>query len=336
MRTVASLLLLCSVLQLCAQSIPEEKVLPTRQTPAHDPVMIKQNNTWYLFCTGMGISVWSSKDMKNWKREAPVFSEAPKWAVQAIPHFKGHIWAPDIRFFNGSYYLYYAVSAFGKNTSCIGVAVNKTLDPTSPDFKWNDEGKVIQSVPGRDLWNAIDPALIVDETATPWLAFGSFWEGLKLVKLNPDLTSVAEPQEWYTIARRPRDFKTPDSAAGNAAIEAPFLFKKGTYYYLFVSWDYCCRAEKSTYKVVVGRSKTVSGPYIDSAGVRMDQDGGTLVVEGDGKEWFGAGHNAVYTFDRNDYIIYHGYDAHDKGRSKLIIKELKWNAAGWPVVATDK
>src|ERR1700712_3902737 len=85
----------------------------------HDPVMIKQDSTYYIFCTGFGITVWSSTNMKNWKQEKPVFDKAPQWAVDAIPGFKGHIWAPDISYHNGKYYLYYAVSAFGKNTSCI-------------------------------------------------------------------------------------------------------------------------------------------------------------------------------------------------------------------------
>ena len=111
----------------------------------HDPVMAKQGDTYYLFCTGMGISMWSSKDMKEWKREKPVFREAPEWAVKAIPEFKGHIWAPDISYNNGKYYLYYSVSAFGKNTSAIGLATNTTLDPASPGYKWVDHGEVIQS-----------------------------------------------------------------------------------------------------------------------------------------------------------------------------------------------
>src|SRR6187549_3586608 len=119
----------------------------------HDPVMIRQGNTYYLFCTGMGISVFSSTDMKTWKAEKPVFSAAPAWAVSTIPGFKGHIWAPDISVHNGQYYLYYSVSAFGKNTSCIGLATNKTLDPRNKNFKWIDHGKVIESIPGRDLWN---------------------------------------------------------------------------------------------------------------------------------------------------------------------------------------
>lgn len=314
---------------------PVGSITPNRQTPVHDPVMIRQGDTYYLFCTGFGISVFSSKDMQNWRKEAPVFSKPPEWAVKAIPGFRGHIWAPDISYYNGKYYLYYAVSAFGKNTSCIGVAVNKTLDSASANYKWEDMGKVVQSVPGRDMWNAIDPNLIVDENNTPWLSFGSFWEGMKLVKLNSDLTSVAQPEQWYTVARRPRSFSIPDTAAGDAAIEAPFIFKKGKYYYLFVSWDYCCRGEKSDYKVVVGRSEIVTGPYLDRNGVDLAKNGGTLVVQGDNKEWFGAGHNSAYTFNGKDYIVYHGYDAKDRGRSKLIINELKWED-GWPVVSAGQ
>jgi arabinan endo-1,5-alpha-L-arabinosidase len=331
MRKFLILFIILSALQGLAQPSPVGTVTETLQTPVHDPVMIKQGDTYYVFCTGFGISVFSSKDMKNWKKEKAVFDKAPEWAVKAIPGFKGHIWAPDISFQNGKYYLYYAVSAFGKNTSCIGVVVNKTLDPSSPDFKWEDKGKMIQSVPGRDMWNAIDPNLVVDEKNNPWLAFGSFWEGMKMVKLNADFLSVAEPQEWYTISRRPRDFSIPDSAAGNAAIEAPFIFKKGKYYYQFVSFDYCCRAEKSDYKIVVGRSEKVPGPYLDKNGTPMDLNGGSLVMQGD-KDWHGVGHNSAYTFDGKDYLIFHGYDAKDKGRSKLRIEELSWDENGWPVV----
>lgn len=297
----------------------------------HDPVMIKQDSLFYLFCTGNGITVLSSPDLLHWKKQAPVFSAPPAWALQSIPGFKGHIWAPDISYHNGLYYLYYAVSAFGKNTSAIGLATNKTLDAASPAYKWEDHGKIIESVPGRDLWNAIDPNLVTDDAGTPWLAFGSFWNGIKLVRLSATLDAVAQPSEWYTIAARFRDPATPDSLAGNAAIEAPFIFKKKDYYYLFVSWDYCCRAERSTYKIVVGRSKNVTGPYYDKAGTDMRLGGGSLLVQGD-KDWYGAGHSATYTFDGKDYIIFHGYDAHDKGKSKLRVEELRWDKEGWPIV----
>lgn len=298
--------------------------------PVHDPVMIKEDSTYYIFCTGMGISSWSSVNRKDWKADPPVFSQPPQWAVEAIKGFKGHIWAPDISYHNGQYYLYYAVSAFGKNTSCIGLAVNKTLDNHSPDYHWTDLGKVIQSVPGRDMWNAIDPNLEMDGEGTPWLAFGSFWDGIKLVRLRSDLRSVAEPEQWYTIASRVRTAGIPDSLAGDAAIEAPFLFRKDGYYYLFVSFDYCCRGEQSTYKLMVGRSDRIQGPYLDRAGKPMTQGGGSLLLEGD-KNWYGVGHNAVVHFDDGDWLVFHGYDANDRGRSKLRIEGLEWED-GWPVV----
>lgn len=278
----------------------------------------------------MGITMWSSADMQNWKKEKPVFDKAPQWAVDAIPSFKGHIWAPDISYHNGMYYLYYAVSAFGKNTSCIGLATNTTLNTSSKDYKWEDHGKVIQSVPGRDMWNAIDPNEIDDEQGNHWLTFGSFWNGMKLVKLSNDLTSVAQPEEWYTVAARERNFLLPDSVAGDAAIEAPFIFKRDNYYYLFVSFDYCCRGEKSTYKMMVGRSEKIQGPYIDFDGVAMNLGGGLVVLEGD-KNWHGVGHNAVASFNGTDYLVFHGYDAKDNGKSKLRIEKLGWKN-GWPFV----
>lgn len=296
----------------------------------HDPVMIKQGDIFYVFCTGFGISVLSSKDKKHWVKQSAVFAKPPQWAVHTIPGFKGHIWAPDISYHNGQFYLYYAVSAFGKNTSAIGVATNKTLDTTSKDFKWIDHGKVLQSVPGRDMWNAIDPNLIQDENGTAWLAFGSFWNGLKITKLNSDLLSVAQPEEWYTIAGRNRNAELPDSVAGDAAIEAPFIYKKGKYYYLFVSFDYCCRGEKSTYKIMVGKSENVYGPYVDKEGAPMNKGGGTLVIEGN-KDWHGVGHNAIANFDGNDYLIFHGYDAHDGGKPKLRIEKLDWQN-NFPIV----
>lgn len=306
----------------------------------HDPVMIKQNSTYYLFSTGWGINVWSSADMKTWKQEQQIFAEAPKWAVEAIPGFKGHIWAPDIYLHDNEYYLYYSVSAFGKNTSAIGVATNKTLDPSSADFKWIDHGMVLQSVPGKTNWNAIDPNIIRDAKGISWMVFGSFWDGIKLVKMNKDLLHVAEDlAKIPTIASRKKDPAAPNppsvdgnpADAGGNAIEAPFLFKKEKYFYLFASTDYCCKGEKSTYKMIVGRAKSIEGPYLDQAGVPMAKGGGTLLLQGD-VNWYGVGHNAVCCFDGKDYLIFHGYDAKNKGIPKLRIEQLSWKN-GWPVVA---
>jgi beta-xylosidase len=297
----------------------------------HDPVMIKQKDTYYLYCTGEGISVFSSKDLKNWNKEPAVFKEKPLWSDSVAADFKNHIWAPDISFHNNIYYLYYSVSAFAKNTSAIGVATNTTLNPNDSAYKWVDHGIVIQSVPYRDMWNAIDPNLTFDDNNTPWLAFGSFWDGLKMVKLNSDLLSKAQPEEWFSIAKRKRSPELEDTNPGDAALEAPFVFRKNGYYYLFLSWDLCCRGEKSTYKVVVGRSKTITGPYLDKEGKPLNNGGGTLLIQGD-QNWYGAGHNSTYTFDGKDYIIFHAYDAKQKGRPVLQIKQLQWDDTFWPVV----
>lgn len=305
----------------------------------HDPVMIRENSTYYLFATGWGIDVWSSDDMKNWTKENAVFDVAPQWAVDAVPTFKGHMWAPDISFHNGLYYLYYSVSAFGKNTSCIGVATNKTLDPDDPDFKWVDHGKVIESFPGKDNWNAIDPNLILDDDGTPYLFFGSFWDGVKRVRLTPDLLSVDEDvNKLPTVATRkgrPADQSASEGEssvdAGANAIEGPFVFKKGDYYYLFASIDYCCRGEKSTYKMIVGRSKKLTGLFVDKDGREMAHGGGTIVLKGD-KNWHGVGHNAVVSFDGKDYLVFHGYDANDGGNPKLLIREIHWDKEQWPDV----
>lgn len=326
-------------------------------TITHDPVMAKEGDTYYLFYTGDGIRVKSSTDMKNWQELDPVFAGTPDWVLKSIPDFGGAMWAPDIFRKDGVYYLYYSVSAFGRNSSAIGVATNTTLDPASADYRWTDRGKVVESVPGRDMWNAIDPNVILDEEGTPWMTFGSFWMGMKLVKLNPDMTSVVSDssQEWYTIAARERSFYVDDRDAGdaanpkldygslytteqlaanqqmkNGAAEAPFLFKKGKYYYLFISWDRCCRGINSSYKILVGRSENIRGPYLDKSGKRLSRGGGSLIAAGN-DEWAAVGHQAAYTFDGKDFLIFHAYDLDDEGKPKLQIREIDWQN-GWPAI----
>jgi arabinan endo-1,5-alpha-L-arabinosidase len=318
----------------CASALVRESHFDVR---VHDPVITRQGDTHYLFSTGPGIAVWSSRDLQNWERQPPVFPEAPVWATDINPEFRNHIWAPDIYEHEGTYYLYYSVSAFGRNTSAIGVATTPTLDRNDPAHRWVDHGIVVQSVPGRDLFNAIDPNVIHDENGVPWMSFGSFWHGLKLVRLHENLTRLADPEEWHTIAGRHRYWKLDDRNAGdrmNGSIEAPFIFRKNGYYYLFASWDTCCRGAASNYKVVVGRSTSVTGPYLDRAGEDMRFGGGSLVVAGN-ERWAGAGHNAVYTVDGVDHLVFHAYDRTDEGRSKLWIRAITWDAGGWPSVTLD-
>ena len=101
-----------------------------------------------------------------------------------------------------------------------------------------------------------------------------------------------------------------------------------------MSWDRCCAGEESTYKVVVGRSRNVTGPYLDREGEDMRFGGGSLVVRGDAA-WAGVGPNSAYTFDGTDYLVFHGYDVSDEGRSKLWITQMEWDRDGWPRVTLD-
>ncbi len=326
-------------------------------THIHDPVMAQQDGTYYLFGTGKGIDVYSSPDMENWTREDPVFDEAPDWTFDLVPDFDNVEWAPDIAEHDGTYYLYYSVSQFGRNNSAIGVATNETLNPDDPNFEWVDHGKVVQSVPGRDMWNAIDPNLAFDNEGTPWMSFGSFWMGLKIVKLRDNLTEITtQPQTWHTIAARHRYWKLDERDAGDAAnpeldyeelytgdilesaqnmefgaTEAPFIFKKNDYYYLFLSRDRCCRGLESSYKIAVGRSKSITGPYLDKGGEELIHGGGTIIAK-ENEDWAAVGHQAAYTFDGTDYLIFHGYDKSDDGDAKLIIREITWED-GWPEIS---
>lgn len=303
------------------------------QVYIHDPVIIKQDSIYYLFSTGWGISKFYSIDLVNWIKEKPVFENPPTWTIETVKGFKGHIWAPDILFYRGKYYLFYSISTFGKNNSCIGVATNNTLHINDPSYKWIDHGKVVQSIQGRDFWNAIDPNIIFDQDSMPWLVFGSFWGGIKIVKLRKDLLETEKPEVWYTIARRPRSFETNDTLPGDGAIEAPFIFNKNDFYYLFVSFDYCCKGVNSNYKIAVGRSKYVFGPYFDKNGLSMDKGGGSIILQGN-ERWSGVGHCSVFSENGIDYLVFHGYDKKDNGKSKLIITKINW-IDGWPVVSLD-
>lgn len=303
------------------------------QVSIHDPAMAKENGTYYLFSSGPGITFYISEDMTNWSLGGRVFPGEPSWAKSVTGRFDGREWAPDISRHAGEYYLYYAVSAPGENDSAIGLTINKTLDPASPRYQWKDQGIVLRSIAGRDLWNAIDPNIIVDGDGTPWMDFGSFWDGIKLVKLAPGWKTIAEPQEWYSLAKRDRSILEDDRDPGPAQIEGPFIFKKGDYYYLFVSWGLCCRGENSTYKIMVGRSKDIRGPYLDKDGISMAQGGGSLLLGGD-KNWAGQGGCSVYTFDGKDYLVFHAYEMADNGLQKLRIARLEWDKMGWP--ATDE
>ena len=197
---------------------------------------------------------------------------------------------------------------------------NTTLDPLSKDYKWVDEGVVIASRPGDD-YNTIDPNVVQAADGTLWLAFGSYWSGIKLISLDPQTGKALPNGQMHALARR--------SPPG--AVEAAFITQRDGYYYLFVSWGLCCRGPNSTYHVVVGRARDVKGPYLDRQGKDMAQGGGSLVIQGY-KDWRALGHNSAYTFDGKDYLVLHAYETADHYKQKLKVMDIHLDKDGWPTV----
>lgn len=288
----------------------------------HDPEIVKQDDTYYIFSTGrrgMVLQTLRSNDLRTWERLEPIFPEVPEWVREAIPRCRG-FWAPGVHSINGRYYLYYSASSFGSQRSLIGLATNVTLNPSDPNYRWADEGKVIESREGM-AFNAIDAAIVTDAEGGVWMTFGSFWGGIMMIALNAETGKpFKEEPEVKTLARR---------EANPNAIEAPYIIYRDGYYYLFVSFDSCCRGAESTYKIMVGRSKAVTGPYVDAEGNAMLKGGGTLVLEGD-KRWKGPGHNSALNDGGTFYLVHHAYDAENRGRPALHIRPLTWTSEGWP------
>ena len=279
----------------------------------HDPEIVKENGVYYRFSTGQGIAVAKSVDLRAWEDCQPVFKENPLWTSKAIPG-STWFWAPDISFHDGEWRLYYSVSTFGSQKSAIGLCVNKTLDQTSPDFGWKDLGCVLQS-DQTCAYNAIDPAVFSDfDGEEDYLLFGSFWGGLFAVPLT---------KEGFVV----KDAPVTNIATRNTQpnpVEGGFVFKHQNFYYLFASYDFCCRGTASTYHIVCGRSQKPLGPYLDMFGKPFLEGGGdTLRDSFSFDRWAGPGHNSVFKDDDGKiYLVYHAYDRSDDGKSVLQIEEL--------------
>ena len=328
----------------------------------HDPSIAEDHGKYYVFATGVALSaepegadapippappgegvpvkpktqslpqlpIRCSNDLHQWTRCGEVFSSIPEWIQEMSPK-TSELWAPDISFFDGQYHLYYAFSAFGKNTSGIALATNETLDRTSPKYKWVDRGLVLRSFV-KDDFNAIDPNLVIDAKGDAWLSFGSFWSGIKMRKLDrkAGLLSTTDTK-LYALASRGKmeeaGPRNPDLPPDTEAVEAPFVFHHGAYYYLFVSWDLCCRGAKSTYRTMVGRSKSVAGPYVDREGRAMAEGGGSPVLVANAT-WIGPGGESLLHLPHEDLIVFHAYSAVD-GRPALHISTVGWKGE-WP------
>jgi arabinan endo-1,5-alpha-L-arabinosidase len=287
----------------------------------HDPAILQADETYFIFSTGTNIPVRRSADLVRWEDAGTAFSSEPSWMADAGIAFDpdNSMWAPDVSFFGATYHLYYSVSSFGMNDSCIGHAIRPRLDRG----EWIDQGSVLCSR-GQD-YNAIDPGVALDDTGAPWLTFGSFWTGIKLVRLSAD--GARMDGEILSLAggrERPN------------AIEAPTIVRRGSDYYLFVSLDTCCQGKSSTYKLAVGRASGIQGPYLDMSGRPLREGGGTILLRGsegdlsDDIPYAALGHNSVLVTGDAAFNVYHAYRESD-GVSVLRIAELVWDSEGWPV-----
>ena len=331
---LAFFLCLVSPLAAYAQS-PKQAVIPF-DSPDPTAIMTPDGKGLYVFATGRGIQILYSTNFIDWERTDSVFSRErfprsmPDWAQEAIPRARG-LWAPDVVFHNDRYYVYYSVSTVGSQRSVIGLATNKTLDKTSADYEWKDEGMVLESHPDHTDYNAIDPAFFVDEDGKAYLFWGSYWTGLKAVEVDtktgkPSRYAPGElkiPADYVAVASRP-----------DTSIEAPYVIRRGKYYYLFVSWGTTLNSVESTYRIAVGRSEKPLGPYVGKDGKRMDQGGGTVLFAST-DEWKGTGHNGFFRTtkdgkNKGDWLIFHAYDAEDGRRGRLTqIRPLYWDESDW-------
>ena len=289
----------------------------------HDPsrmIFDPVGNRWIIWWTGNGIPSATSPDKVTWTSGPAVFPNGNP--------LRANYWAPDMwdTPIHGKYYLFYSLSAFGDQRSSIKVASTPAL--TSPT--WQFVGDVVVSDIG-DLFNAIDPAPFYDAEADRlWVMFGSFWTGIYIVEVDP-LDPSRQVSGYTHLAGGRYNGSHPNNPSGQAgqnAMEGPYIFKRNGWYYLNVSVDSCCRGSSSTYKMIVGRSRSITGPYVDRDGVDLVVNGGTIFMAGSGPE-IGPGQFAQYTLNGKERFSYHFYLA-SNGQSRHGGREIEWGADDWP------
>ncbi|HTV13884.1 MAG TPA: arabinan endo-1,5-alpha-L-arabinosidase [Acidobacteriaceae bacterium] len=301
--------------------------------PVHDPSIIRQGSTYYAFTTdviglplGNYLPIRCSQDKVSWTACGSIFPNAiPAWVVAKVPGIVG-LWAPDISYFDGLYHVYYAGSTLGSQRSVIGLVTNVTLDATDPNYRWVDEGEVLESQPGDDF-NAIDPNILIDTDGSVWMTYGSYWTGIKQRQIDPTTGMLlAGNTTRYNLATRP-------GVPGNP-IEGSSLVHHGNYYYLFVSIDYCCNQDIATddYKEAVGRGTSPHGPFYDESGTAMMSGGGTVLLQSDGT-WNAPGGGTAYLDPTNgdSLIVFHALNMTQNGALYMWLKNLAW-VNGWPVI----
>lgn len=309
------LLLPALLLAACAgkTTSKEQRVYanPVVATSLPDPTIIRaENDTFYLYATEniRNLPIYKSADLIDWTFVATAFTDETR------PDFEpeGGIWAPDINFINGKYVLYYSMSVWGGEWTCgVGVA---TAD--APEGPFTDHGKLFRSNE-IGVQNSIDP-FYIEENGEKYLFWGSF-RGIYAIRLSDDGLSLAEGSK-------------PQRVAGTA-FEGTYIHKHNGKYYFFASVGSCCEGVNSTYRLVVGRSDSLFGPYVDKTGKDMLDNGFTVVIDKN-ERFVGNGHCSEIVQDAasDDWILYHGVDVQNPEGRMLFMDKVNWDADGWPYV----
>lgn len=291
-----------------------------------DPTVIRVGNEFYLYITGGLVRGYKSTDLINWEpiggSSSEVFDNRPDFTNDNVN--ETGMWAPDINYFDGKYVMYYSISKWGGGATC-GIGIGVSEKPKGPFLPpaGNPNGKLFVSSE-IGVHNSIDPCFF-EENGKRYLFWGS-WGGIHMTELTDDGMAVKNLTKKTKIACN--------------SFEAPYIYKRGNYYYLFASIGFCCEGMNSTYKVVVGRSENIDGPYLNKSGVDMNNYDAwdplnyhPIVIKGD--EFFvGPGHNSRIITDDNgiDWIFYHSYIDNGIDQRNLILDRVEWDEEGWPVI----
>jgi arabinan endo-1,5-alpha-L-arabinosidase len=304
----------------------ETQPVLTGDTRIHDPSVIEAGGRYAAFGTGEqgpsrgAIRVKSSADGLVWKDAGTIGKGVPKWGLETLGYKSDNVWAPSVSRHGDTVFLYYALSTFGGNASAIGLMTNAAFDPGKPGEGWEDQGLVLKSDP-RDDFNAIDPFRIDLADGRAFLAWGSFWSGIKLSELDPTSGKLRDSKAApIAIASR-----------NGGPVEASSILEHDGKFYLFVSFDQCCKGVGSTYSMRVGRAERIEGPYLDREGKPMMAGGGSLLLGTTGHV-IGPGGQEPLKTDRGDMLAYHFYDGDHAGAPTLALSPLHWTADGWPAL----
>ncbi|HYN93659.1 MAG TPA: arabinan endo-1,5-alpha-L-arabinosidase [Pilimelia sp.] len=281
----------------------------------HDPSLIRVGNCYYGFSTGFeggpgngSVTIRRTCDPRlygGWTYVGTVWNQVPSWITARLGRTPPNIWAPDINYFNGKYHLYYAASIWGQST----LAVTGLLTATNIEGPWTDAGMV------TDVAYPIDPN-IAWNGSTPYIMWGS-WNGVYLHVLNASNGKLSTT-----------DHSFPRIATG---IENATMTWNDGWFYLIGSRGRCCSGVNSTYYTVVGRSRSISGPFLDRNGASMANGGGTTILTGFGSQ-VAAGGGDVLDDGSRRRLAYHFYDAQAAGRETLNIRTITFSG-GWPVLS---